>query len=111
MADRKPNHELLAAALAGYKHQAEVLGERIAELRRRLGKVPSVAGMTKPKRKMSESARRRISAAQQKRWAAIKKSGTSAATKRTMTAEGKARIAEATRKRWAEFRAQKAAAR
>jgi hypothetical protein len=71
----------------------------------------------KPKRTMSADARRRIGAAQRKRWAAAKgatgmpakKAGKKA--KRHMSAEGRAAIAEATRKRWEAFRAAKAAAK
>jgi hypothetical protein len=63
---------------------------------------------------MSADARRRIGAAQRKRWAEVKgTTGTqgkkAGGKKRKMSAEGRAAIAEATRKRWKEYRAKKAA--
>jgi len=107
---KRSDAELLQAALAGYQHQYEVLGQRIAEITRQLGGRTArldVAG-DRPKRVMSEETRRRMAAAQQRRWAGVKGSG-GAKKKRNMSAEGRERIAEATRKRWAEYRAQKAA--
>ncbi|HEY2842576.1 MAG TPA: hypothetical protein VGJ09_02960 [Bryobacteraceae bacterium] len=114
MAYTKPaNAELLAAALAGYQYQYEVLGERMAEVRQLLGGrgvAPAAAGGESPKRMVSETTRHRMAQAQQRRWAGLKKKPYGPpAKKRKMSAEGKARIAEATRKRWAEYRAQKAA--
>jgi hypothetical protein len=113
MAYTKPaNAELLAAALAGYQHQYEVLGERIAEVRRRLGGrgvAPAATDRKNPKRIVSEAARRRMAQAQQRRWAGLKKPDRPPAKKRKMSAEGRKAISETTRKRWAEYRAQKAA--
>ncbi len=116
MAYTKPaNAELLAAALAGYQHQYEVLGERIAEVRRLLGGrgVVLATGTATAigKRQRSPETRERMAAAQRLRWAGAKKSaaGRKTGKKRNMSAEGKARIAEATRKRWEAYRAQKAA--
>ncbi len=109
------NAELLAAALLGYRHQYEVLGERIAELRRLLGGrgvAPSTGSTTATdRRQRSPETRERMAAAQRLRWAGAKKSpgGRKTGKKRNMSAEGKARIAEATRKRWEAYRAQKAA--
>jgi len=96
---------------------ARSLEERIAEIRRDLGgraRRSDDARTTKPKRVLSAAARRRITAAQRKRWAKktartpVRKAG--AETKRKMSAEGRKRIAEATRKRWEAYRAEKAAA-
>ncbi len=68
----KIDSEVLRAALIGYSHQRQTIEEKIAELERQLGgRTPKAAvssdGAT---RKMSASARRRIAAAQKKRWAA-----------------------------------------
>ena len=68
------DHALLEAALIGYQHQAAQLAEKIAEIRRQLGgKTPSAApkaAATPTKRRtMSAAARKRIAAAQKKRWA------------------------------------------
>jgi hypothetical protein len=118
MAYRKQaNTELLQAALFGYQHQHAMLGERIAEISRELGggAGSSTVDTAKPKRTMSADARRRIGAAQRKRWAEAKEAtGTPAKKagtkkKRHMSAEGRQNIAEATRKRWAAYRAEKAA--
>ena len=122
----------LRAALIGYEHQISELKAKAAEVQRQLsGRVTK--GSSPPassdaaqgtRRKMSATARKRIAAAQKKRWAAFhaakqkpakpakpaqasaKKSG----GKRKMSAAGRKRIAEATKKRWADLRAAKAAA-
>jgi hypothetical protein len=65
---------LLEAALIGYRHQAEEIAEKIADIRRELGgKSPVAAPKAAPapgkKRAMSAAARKRIAAAQKKRWA------------------------------------------
>ncbi len=118
MAYTKPaNAELLAAALAGYQHQYEVLGERMAEIRRELGSRGGSPGVTattsQPRRRrgMSAETRARMAEAQRRRWAGAKKSagGRKTGKKRNMSAEGKSRIGKATRKRWEEYRAQKGA--
>lgn len=115
---------LLEAALFGYQHQRNEIESKMAEIRSLLaGK--STAGLTGAttseapvkKRTMSAAGRRRIAAAQRKRWAAQKGSTKEAtgkkqtpAKKRRMSAAGRQAIADATRKRWAALRAQKAAA-
>jgi hypothetical protein len=118
---KRSDAELLQAALFGYRHQYAVLGERIAEITRELGGGgagrPDADGIAKPRRTMSADARRRIGAAQRKRWAEAKATtgtpGKKAGTKkkRHMSAEGRKNIAEATRKRWEAYRAAKAAAK
>jgi len=90
----------------------------MAEIRSILGgKSPAAAAQTADieapvkKRTMSAAGRKRIAAAQRKRWAAQKTAGPAApAKKRHMSAAGRKRIAEAARKRWAALRAEKAAA-
>lgn len=70
------DHALLEAALVGYKHQAEELAEKIADIQRQLGgKAPSASpkaaasAAPRKRRAMSSAARKRIAAAQKKRWA------------------------------------------
>jgi hypothetical protein len=58
---------------------------------------------------MSSAARKRIAAAQKKRWAEYHRSKEAPAKKRKLSAAGRQRIIEATKKRWAAVRAQKAA--
>ena len=70
---------LLEAALIGYQHQLQEIEAKMADLRAQLGgKAPAAAksasigvGLGEPakKRKMSAAARKRIAAAQKKRWA------------------------------------------
>ena len=69
----------LEAALIGYEFQLKVIEEKMAAVRAQLGgKAARVAattttdiGASKPKRTMSAAARKRIAAAQKKRWAAF----------------------------------------
>lgn len=65
---------LLEAALIGYQHQADQLAEKIADIQRQLGGkssngTPKLATVPGKKRAMSAAARKRIAAAQKKRWA------------------------------------------
>ncbi|MGO9259683.1 MAG: hypothetical protein ACLQU1_25720 [Bryobacteraceae bacterium] len=112
--------DILRAALTGYQHERAQIAQKIADLTRQLGgkggPAKAEGGRTTG---MSDDGRRRIAAAQKKRWAALKKAagaqGKKAAArksgKRRMSAEGRRRIAEATRKRWEAFRAKKAASK
>jgi hypothetical protein len=121
--------ETLRAALIGFEHRKAEVEAKMAEIRRQIGGGPKVSATAAPaseeaprtRRKMSASARKRIAAAQKKRWAAFHASTgapskRAAATKkktggkRKMSAEGRRRIAEATRRRWAAARAEKMAA-
>jgi hypothetical protein len=102
---------LLDAALVGYQHQFDQLDAKMADIRRELGATPEhepVAAPVQKKRVMSAAARRKIAAAQRKRWAVFQESKKARAKKRKMSPAGRKRIAEATKKRWAEFRARKA---
>jgi hypothetical protein len=119
MARLQDDPEVLRAALAGYQHELSMIEQKMEEIRRELGGRASVAPRTSTgpgkKRVLSSAARRRIAAAQKKRWAAYKKAEAAPAKKtpakgRKMSAAGRKRIAEATKKRWAAFRAAKAAA-
>src|SRR5437867_2385506 len=116
--------ELMAAALIGLERQRSEIEEKMAELRRQLddragrparstAAVNTAAPTVPKKRTMSAAGRRRVAAAQRKRWAALKKglaTSAPAKKKRRISAAGRARIIAATKKRWAEFRAKKAAA-
>jgi hypothetical protein len=74
--------QTLQAALTGYQSEHDRITRAIADLRMRIkgGKAPTSSGPdhaaspTKPKRKMSAAARKRIAAAQKKRWADYHKS-------------------------------------
>lgn len=90
-----PNSEILQAALQGLEGQKEKIEEQIAQVRsllgRRVGRPPkqdagvtgntsaktssssSSGGATRKKRVLSAEARKRIAAAQKKRWAAFRK--------------------------------------
>ena len=114
----KQDTELLEAALIGFQHRRDQVEQKIAELRNQIGGQPSsrsantaaAPGASAPKKRtMSAAARRRISLAQKKRWAAYK-DGSGAKTaapkpkKRVISAAGRARIVAATKKRWAAYR-------
>ena len=107
------NAELLQAALSGYQAEYARIQQAMAEIRRELGS--STASTPKPvaegkKRTMSAAARKRIAAAQKKRWAEFHSKSKEAPVKkkRKLSAAGRARIVEATKRRWAAVRAQKA---
>ncbi len=115
--------ELMAAALIGLERQRAEIGEKMAELRERIDggagqaarkSAEADSGAATPKKRTMSAARRRIAAAQRKRWAEIKKAEAvpkpaPAPKKRRISAAGRKRIIAATKKRWAEFRAKKAA--
>ena len=79
------------------------LRERIeiiqSELDQILGSAPGTGKVGRPRRGMSLAARRKIAAAQKKRWAKVKK------PKRTMSEAGRAKIAAAARLRWKKAKA------
>lgn len=118
--------ELLEAALIGLQHEGSEIDRRMAEIRARIGRTDghSLSETTKPirKRVLSAASRRRIVAAQRKRWAAFHKEEKTAvpeekaaptkfaAKKRKMSPAAKKRIGEATKKRWEAFRVAKATA-
>jgi hypothetical protein len=78
------NREILEAALQGLEGQREKIAGHIAQVQsllgRRRGRPPksisdwTANGNGHPRRVLSEDARRRISAAQKKRWAAARRS-------------------------------------
>jgi hypothetical protein len=75
----RSDEEFLAAALVGFEYRRSEIEAKMAELRRQLGgrgtrdgnaPISEAAPAAAPKkRKMSEAARKRIAAAQHKRWA------------------------------------------
>ena len=78
------SREILEAALHGLELQKQKLDEQIAQVRsllgRRVGRPPKIgsedrsASGSRQSRHLSEEARKRIAAAQKKRWAAYRKS-------------------------------------
>jgi hypothetical protein len=110
-------NEILTAALTGFEEQKKRIEAQIADLRQMLTG-PSTDGAApetgKPRRKMSAAARKRIGAAQRKRWdeARNEAGGASrvgpapARKKRKLSAAGRRAIIAATKKRWARVRAQ-----
>ena len=80
-----PNREILQAALQGLEAQRQKLDEQIAQVRgmlgQRVGRPPksdkaeaAVEGEPRARRTLSSEARKRIAAAQKKRWANYRKS-------------------------------------
>jgi hypothetical protein len=110
---RTTDTSLLEAALIGFEQMRRNVEEKIVDIRRQLdskdGTQAAVPGQI-GRRTMSPAARRRIAAAQRKRWAAVRaKSGPlkPVSTKRTMSAAARKKIAAAQRKRWALVKAKK----
>jgi hypothetical protein len=74
------NLSLLTAALEGLELQKRRIDEQIQEVRALLGKAPARrgrpagSGVKRAAGRLSTSARKRIAAAQKKRWAAYRKS-------------------------------------
>ena len=65
------DRSVLEMALVGYEAERRKIEEKIAEIRRLLGVTPHVdppKQAFQPKRILSEEARKRIAAAQRKRW-------------------------------------------
>ena len=76
------NHSLLTAALEGLELQRQRIDEQIQEVRSLLGRAPgrrgrppaSPAGRKRGPGRLSAAARKRIAAAQKRRWAEYRKS-------------------------------------
>jgi len=105
------DQQLLAMALLGYEAQKAKLDAAIADIQAELGQGASSARSEPPicrKRTMSAAGRRRIAAAQRKRWAAIHNAKTKPkAAKRKLSSGGRKAIAAAARRRWAAVRKSK----
>src|SRR5882672_2563085 len=102
------DQDLLAMALIGYEAQKAKIDAAIREIQAQLGHRgpgrPKAAadGAAPSKRTLSVATRRRIAAAQRKRWAAIRKAKAQPAKpKRKLSAAGRRAIIAATKKRWA----------
>jgi hypothetical protein len=115
----KLNAEIIAAAIEGFESQKRRIDTQIGELRAMLsgGRTEGTVApeASKPKRKVSAAARRRMAEGQKKRWAAIKAEskppGSAARSeppkpKRKISAAGRRAISEATKRRWALKRAE-----
>lgn len=78
------NNELLEAALAGLQLRRQQLDEQISEVRSLLGRAPARRGrppaaeMKNGRSRLSPAARRRIAAAQKRRWAEYRKAAAKA---------------------------------
>lgn len=105
------DHELLSMALVGYLSQKAKIEAAIAEIRGKLvnggTEVPSAAASASTvspsgnRPKMSAAARRRIAAAQKKRWAQYhQEHGQTSKPRRKMSAAGRRAIGDAARRRW-----------
>jgi hypothetical protein len=95
------DHDFLQAALIGYEQRLAEIDQKIAELRRRTGQTASAPAQAK-RRTMSPAGRRKIAAAQRRRWAELKdKKALQEKPKRKMSAAARKRIGDAARKRWA----------
>src|SRR5258706_11204739 len=109
------DRDLLAMALIGYEAQKAKIDEAIRGIQAKLGHRgpgrPKAAadGAAPAKRTLSVAARRKIAAAQRKRWAAIREGKGVTPKKRKLSAAGRRAIIAATKKRWAAVR--KAAAK
>jgi hypothetical protein len=108
-------------ALVGYTTQKAKIEAAIAEIRATLGSQAtelskgvtgaSPASPAGTRRAMSASARRRIAAAQKKRWADYhREHGQPVKAKRKLSAAGRKAIADAARRRWEALRKAKSAA-
>jgi len=105
-------HGILSAALSGLEFEKSRIDAAIAEIKAELGQhdrpsqsASDTAQKAAPQKGgMTAAGKKRIAAAQRKRWAALKASQAQPKkAKRRMSAEGRARIVAATKKRWAEF--------
>ena len=72
------DRSILEAALIGFQHQLAAVEAKIAELRRRVrtadGNIPMLLpSLVRKKRRLSAAARKRMSEATKKRWAAYRR--------------------------------------
>ena len=97
----RADQDLLAMALVGYEAEKARIDAAIRQIQAQLGhRGPKAATEVAPaKRVLSAVARRRIAAAQRKRWAAIRMA--KAEPKRKLSAVTRKRIGDAQRQRWA----------
>jgi len=113
--------EIITAAILGFEEQKRHIDAKVAELRAALAGGPgdpvaTPEAPTRKRKKFSAAARRRMKAAQQRRWAKVRGElelldsvkPQAAEPKRKLSAAGRRAIAEATKKRWALKRAEAA---
>ena len=118
-AQPRVDNSILEMAIVGYQSQLTMIAAKIADIKAQLGQSragrPTAAATAtdragpQKRRTMSKSARARIAAAQQARWAAQKKQQAQPAQpakpkKRKLSAAGLKAIREATKRRWAAYR-------
>jgi len=109
----KLSSEIITAAIEGFESQRKRLDLQITELRGMLNSGrprPAAESQIGRRRKMSAAARKRMTEAQRKRWAAAKGTSEPAMVQptkrqRRVSAAGRAAIVAALRKRWAQKRA------
>ena len=94
--------DILEMALHGYQHSLEAIDEKIAEIKRMIGRggraiTAAVESVNTPKkrRKLSAKARRAISMAQKKRWAEARKVTTKTVKQVKATAKKAVKVATA----------------
>jgi len=112
--------DILTAAIEGFQAQKKRIDSLISDIKQQLSggraEPDATADAPKRRRRMSAAARKRIGAAQRKRWAEAKNQAEATAPaaaskpKRRLSAAGRKRIIEATKKRWALVRAKAAQA-
>ncbi|HXI44528.1 MAG TPA: hypothetical protein VNH83_31375 [Bryobacteraceae bacterium] len=104
------DQDLLAMALVGYEAQRAKIDAAIRDIQDQLGHRgpgrPRVetGGAAPAKRTLSIAARKRIAAAQRKRWAAVRKAAQPAKPRRKLSAAARKGMGDATRKRWPAMR-------
>jgi hypothetical protein len=109
MPQAKVSAEIIAAAIEGFEVQKKRIDGQIAELRSMLpgGEPAGPAEATRPKRKISAAARKRMAQAQKARWAKTKQGSEPTAMaevekpKRKISAAARRKMAEGAKKRWA----------
>ncbi len=72
----KHDVDILKAALAGYEFRRAEIDRKIEEIKRRLGQAATPVATIqagRPKRVLSQAARKRIAAAQKRRWDRVRR--------------------------------------
>jgi hypothetical protein len=110
------NQKVIAAAIEGFELQKVELDAQIATLRALLpsGQPLQAPTVAPARRRFTDATRKRMAAAQQKRWDAYneaKAEAPPAKKKRTLSAAGRRNIIAALKRRWAAQKAGKAGKR
>jgi len=111
----KLTNTIIEAAIDGFEAQKHKIDVQIAELRALLTgdtvqSTEASASPARPHRKRSAAVRKRMAAAQKKRWATVKgqteePTQKTSKPKRKLSAAGRAAIVAASKKRWADKKA------